>query len=220
MDRPDHVGEPVTRRRPALAALLALACLLPLLPALPARAEEPEVEFVPRATRNVTPPGVTPGPEVDGPLYRERLPAPEAKPETAKWRRFSLPETTDAATLHIRNLTIRISGVDPVPLDRMCRLSSGEEWPCGRTALVSFRRFLGGRPVECYFPPVVETTEIVAPCRVGRIDLGEWLLRQGWGTPNDYATDAYREAALAGRCGRAGVWRGTAADGTCPATAE
>jgi endonuclease YncB( thermonuclease family) len=223
MDRPDHVGQPVTGRRRARGArlaLAALACLLPLLPALPARAEAPEVEFVPRATRNVTPPGVTPGPEVDGPLFRDVPPPEEIKPEPAKWRRFALPETTDTATLHARNLTIRISGVDPVPVERTCRLADGEEWPCGRTGLVSFRRFLGGRAVECYFPPVVEATEIIAPCRVGRIDLGEWLLRQGWGTPNDYATDDYREAALAGRCERLGVWRGTAADGTCPARAE
>lgn len=220
MDRPDHVGQPVTGRRAGRGVLLALACLAPLLALPPAMAQEPEIEFVPRATRNVTPPGVTPGPEVDGPLFREVPPPEEIKPEPAKWRRFTLPETSDTATLHARNLTIRISGVDPVPPDRTCRLADGEEWPCGRTGLVSFRRFLGGRAVECYFPPVVEATEIIAPCRVGRIDLGEWLLREGWGTPNDYATEEYRAAALEGRCGRAGMWRGTAADGTCPAVGD
>jgi len=214
MDRADHVGQPVTRRRArrSLAAALALA----LLPAM-AAAAEPRLEVVPRATRNVTPPGVTPGPAVDGPLLREVLPEPEKKPEPARWRRFYLPETSDAGTFHVKNFTIRVSGVDPVPADETCRRAGGEEWPCGRTALFSFRRFLGGRAVECYFPPVSEATEIVAPCRIGQIDIGEWLLRQGWATPNDYATDEYRAAANDGRCARHGIWQGAAADAGCPA---
>ena len=111
MDRAHHVGEPVTERRSGRnRRLAALSLSLALLAAAPAFAEEPETEFVPRATRNVTPPGMTPGPEVDGPLFRDRPPAPEVKPETAKWRRFLLPETSDTATLHARNLTIRIVG--------------------------------------------------------------------------------------------------------------
>lgn len=203
------------RRRAARAALAALALLA--LP-LPASAEEPTLEVVPRATRNVTPPGVTPGPEVDGPLVREVQPVPEKAPETARWRRFFLPETSDAGTFHIKSFTVRVSGVDPVPVDKLCQRADGAEWPCGRTALFSFRRFLGGRAIECYFPPVSDAaTEIVAPCRIGQIDIGTWLLRQGWATPNDYATDEYRAAALEGRCGRLGIWQGVAADGTCPA---
>ncbi len=217
MDRPDPVGEPVTGTRRAPRRRLA-AILLPLsLVAGTAAGQEAAQEIVPRATRNVTPPGVTPGPEVEGPLLRERLPEPERPPETGRWRRFLLPETTDAATFHVRDVTIRISGVDPLPVDRVCARSDGEAWPCGQTALFSFRRFLGGRPVECFFPPIDRATEIIAPCRIGQIDLGEWVLRQGWGTPNQYATEAYRAAAVEGRCERLGMWRGTAADETCPA---
>jgi endonuclease YncB( thermonuclease family) len=217
MDRPDPVGEPVTDTRRAPWRRLAVVLLPLYLAAGPAAGQDAEFEVVPRATRNVTPPGVTPGPEVDGPLLRERPPEPEQKPEAGRWRRFVLPETTDAATFHVRDVTIRISGVDPVPVDRVCERADGEAWPCGQTALLSFRRFLGGRPVECYFPPIDQATEIIAPCRIGQIDLGEWVLRQGWGTPNQYATDAYRAAAVEGRCERLGIWRGAAADGTCPA---
>jgi len=200
-------------RRAALAAVVAL---MAAVAGAPATAEDdPALEMVPRASRNVTPPGMTPGPEIDGPLLREKLPPPP--PEPAKWRRFALPETTDAATFHANRVTIRVSGVDPVPLDRVCRRASGEEWPCGRTALHSLRMFLRGRPIECYLPPLGQAVEAIAPCRVGQTDLGTWLLSQGWGTPNDYATEEYREAALEGRCERLGMWQGSAADGTCPA---
>lgn len=216
MDRADHLGEPVThpRGRRSLAAA-GLAVLVAAAAPVEAQEEEPALEIVPRATRDVTPPGVTPGPEVDGPLLREPLPPPP--PEPAKWRRFFLPATTDAATFHANRLTIRVSGVDPVPVDKVCRWANGEEWPCGRTALYSLRMFLRGRAIECYFPPPGEAVEVIAPCRVGQTDLGQWLLRQGWATPNDFATDEYRTAALQGRCDRLGIWRGAAADGTCPA---
>ncbi len=104
-----------------------------------------------------------------------------------------------------------------MPVDKVCRRASGEEWPCGRTALISLRMFLHGRAIECYLPPIGKAVEAIAPCRVGQTDLGAWLLSQGWGTPNDYATDEYRAAAVEGRCERHGMWQGSAADGTCPA---
>ena len=86
MDRANHLGEPVApgrRRRAVLAA--AVAALLAAAVLQAAAQDEPATELVPRATRNVTPPGVTPGPEVDGPLLREALPPPP--PEPAKWQR-------------------------------------------------------------------------------------------------------------------------------------
>jgi len=212
MDRADHLGEPVTLR-PGWGRASVLAVVAALAIASPAGAQEPALEVVPRATRNVTPPGMTPGPAVDGPLLREALP-----PEPAKWRRFQLPETTDAATFRASRLTIRVSGVDPVPVDKMCRRASGEEWPCGRTALHSLRMFLRGRAIECYLPPIGQAVEAIAPCRVGQTDLGTWLLQEGWGTPNDYATEESKAAAVEGRCERHGMWQGTTADGTCPAS--
>ena len=218
MDRADHLGEPVSGRlrRGGVLLTTAAAVLSALLatPAAAAPADEPALEIVPRATRNVTPPGVTPGPEVDGPLVREPLPPPP--PEPAKWRRYFLPVTTDAGTFHAGKLTIRVSGVDPVAVDQTCRRANGEEWPCGKTALHALRMFLRGRAIECYFPPPGAASQVIAPCRVGQTDLGSWLLAQGWATPNDYATDAYRAAAVESRCERHGMWQDSPPDGSCP----
>ena len=173
----------------------------------PLRAEEPALEVVPRATRNVTPPGVTPGPEVDGPLLREALPPPP--PEPAKWRRFFLPETTDAATFHAKSLTIRVSGVDPVPVDRVCQRASGEEWPCGRTALFSLRMFLRGRAIECYLPPIDQAVEAIAPVP-GRTDRPRHVAaparagaRPTTTPPTNIARRRSKAAATDSACGRA-----------------
>ena len=187
-----------------------------VLAAALALAEDAQPEFVPQADRDVTPPGVTPAPAGEGPLVR--VPPPPRPPDPPRWRRFFLPETTDAATFKAGGKTIRISGVTPPPVDDTCLLSDGGQWPCGRTALHRLRMFLRGRAVECYFPNVEGAAEITAPCRVGTTDLAMWLLGQGWAELSELATDEYRQAAAAARCARRGIWRGAAASPSCAAT--
>ncbi|MCB1488200.1 MAG: thermonuclease family protein [Bauldia sp.] len=196
---------------PALAAILALA----LFAAVPGRPSAAELEVVQPAVRNVTPPGILPGPKVDGPLYRE--PTPPPPPEPPRWRRFYLPKTTDGATFITKDhLVIKVYGVTPPSVDETCRRADGEEWPCGKTALFSLRMFLHGRAVECFLPKLDGIDRAVAPCRVGSIDVGRWLLRQGWATPDENATDEYRTAAHEARCDRLGMWRGSEPAPDCP----
>jgi endonuclease YncB( thermonuclease family) len=204
VDRQDHLGEPV-RRLPH--ALLALALLL----VSGARAEE----VVAPAIRDVTPPGMTPGPKVDGPLIRE--PVPPRPPDPPRWRRYFLPETTDAATFVTAKLVIHISGVAPPPPEETCTLADGTAWACGRAALFSLRRFLRGRAVECLLPYIEGSAEVTAPCRVVKTDLALWLLEQGWAKPAALATDAYRGASLVAQCHGMGLWRDTPKPSACPA---
>ena len=171
-----------------------------------ALAQTSGVEIVRPADRNVTPPGILPGPVIDGPLVREQVPVPAADP--VRWHRFFLPVTSDAATFVIEELTIRISGVTPPELDISCALADGSPWPCGRTARHALRMFLRGRAVECYFPYAPEVTDVVAPCRVGKNDLGAWLLGNGWAAVSTLATDDYRETEHGARCAQIGIWRG------------
>src|SRR5690606_31300187 len=166
-------------------------------------------------SRDVTPPGVTPGPRGDGPLTRE--PVPPRPPDPPRWRRFFLPRTIDAATFIVGERHIRVSGVAAPAADAECQGSEGAVWPCGRTALHALRMFLRGRAIECFFPPADAVADVIAPCRAGKTDLGLWLLAQGWAKPGAYATDAYRAAAETARCAGRGLWRGLAADASCPA---
>jgi endonuclease YncB( thermonuclease family) len=189
---------------PAFAGIVAIAGV--------AQAQE----IVPPADRDVTPPGITPGPPADGLLVRE--PVPPAPPEPPRWRRYFLPVTTDAATFVIDGkLTIRVSGVTPPDAGETCTFAGGETWPCGRTALHALRMFLRGRAVECLFPYEPGLVDVTAPCRVGETDIGAWLLGSGWAIPNDLATAEYRQAHAAARCGNAGLWRGAARPADCPA---
>jgi endonuclease YncB( thermonuclease family) len=191
--------------------MVLAAVMLAVGPALSAGAAQ--VEIVPPPSRDVTPPEITPGPKGEGPLVRE--PAPPRPPEPARWQRFFLPVTVDAATFQVEKRTIHIAGVEPPPLAAVCP-AGAEKWPCGRTALYSLRMFLHGRAVECYFPNAEGVTDITAPCRVGNADIGLWLLGQGWARPSDIATGDYEKAATEAVCAQRGIWRGTKPDADCP----
>lgn len=190
-------------------ALLALALLLS-----PAAAED----IVAPATRDVTAPGMTPGPKVDGPLIRE--PVPPRPPDPPRWRRYFLPATTDAATFVVNTQVIHIAGVTPPAADATCTLADGTPWPCGRVALYSFRRFLHGRAVECLLPYIEGAADVTAPCRIAKTDLALWLLQQGWATPSDIATGEYRTASAQARCFGIGLWRDMPKPEFCPPAAN
>jgi endonuclease YncB( thermonuclease family) len=175
-------------------------------------------EIVPPPSRDVTPRGVTPAPYASGPLIREEAPPPPA--DTAHWHRFELPATTDAATLVTRDHTIRIAGVVALPRRMTCKSSAMGDWPCGDVALEAFRHFLLGRPVECSFLTTNGPNPLVARCRVGRTDLGSWLLRWGWVKAAADASDDYRRAALRARCAGLGVWHGAGAPPDCAGLKE
>lgn len=173
-----------------------------------------KVEFVRPADRDVTPPGMTPGPQVDGPLIRQPVPPPP--PDPPRWHRFFLPETLDAATLKVDKGTIHIAGITAVPKEAACEIAGDGTWPCGRTALYALRMFLRGRAVECYFAAGEMDGEITVPCRVGQTDLGLWLLSQGWVAVGDDASGEYRAAAHEARCTNRGLWRKTEREADCP----
>lgn len=205
------MGKPVTRMRGPRALLVVLSVVTSVSPA---GAQGPIPEIVAPATRDVTPPGITPGPSGSGPLTRE--PPPPAPVQPPRWQRYFLPKTSDAATFQVKNRTIRIAGVTAPAPDATCRQASGNEWPCGRTALHSIRMFLRGRAIECLISHSNAAVEIVAPCRVGATDLGQWLLSHGWVRPNQFASDQYKKASEAARCARHGIWRGTILSKPCP----
>jgi endonuclease YncB( thermonuclease family) len=193
----------------AAAFFVALSCLM-----LAAGVASLAQEIVPPPDRDVTPPNVTPAPSGEGPLIRQ--PTPPRPPEPARWQRYFLPVTTDAATFKVKDGTVRVAGVAAVPRDAACEIADGGTWPCGRTALNALRMFLRGRAVECFFAIADMNGEIAAPCRVGRTDLGLWLLSQGWVGVGEGASDEYRAAARQARCANRGLWRTVEREESCP----
>jgi endonuclease YncB( thermonuclease family) len=78
-------------------------------------------------------------------------------------------------------LLVDIAGVEIVEPDDACTDPEGIDWPCGMRARTAFRGLLRGRSLSCDVPPDYEETQITTGCTLGRLDLGRWIVANGWG---------------------------------------
>jgi endonuclease YncB( thermonuclease family) len=89
------------------------------------------------------------------------------------------PIVENAGTLIAEGRIITLQGVLPVEFTRICLSASGNEWPCGKKARTEFRALVRGRAISCLLPDQ-QKTAIETECRIGKENLGEWLVEHGW----------------------------------------
>lgn len=89
------------------------------------------------------------------------------------------PVTNAAGTFEAMGYTITVAGTEAVDAGEVCSFK-GESWPCGVRARAAFRAFLRGRAVTCAVPPDIASGAVTADCRIGKQNVGEWLVENGW----------------------------------------
>ncbi len=97
-------------------------------------------------------------------------------------RTFALkrPVILDINTIKSGDTTILIAGIEALPLDKTC-LSGPKKGPCGRMARTALRALVRGRTLTCQNPEnPAEGGAITTSCSVGKTDIGQWLVQQGW----------------------------------------
>ena len=113
----------------------------------------------------------------------------------------------DGDTLEVAGHRIRLHGIDAPESRQLCR-RDGERWRCGEDATLALEAFLGSRPVSCEELDRDRYRRLVAKCTVGRIDIGRWMVSEGWAMAyRRYSTDYVSHEAKA-RTARKGIWRG------------
>jgi endonuclease YncB( thermonuclease family) len=135
-------------------------------------------------------------------------PAPPAPPpdpvpvdNTARPVLLYRPVATAAGTIEASGYEIALEGIEVIPPEETCNVDGGAAWPCGMAARTAFRNWLRSRAVECNVPGQ-QTSELIATqCKLGRTDLAEWLVENGWarardGTPMVEAMKKAQEARL------------------------
>ncbi len=108
------------------------------------------------------------------------MPPKPKMPDEWKGEPLFQPLATAAGIFQSRGYTVAISGVDAVKPDETCTDADGKEWNCGMRARGAFRAFLRGRAPVCAVPPDGGRDTISAACRIGKQDLGAWLVANGW----------------------------------------
>ncbi|MBB6468503.1 endonuclease YncB(thermonuclease family) [Aminobacter lissarensis] len=113
------------------------------------------------------------------------------------------PVVTSSASFEAMGYAILVAGTEPVGLDQSCEFE-GVAWRCGERAELAFRYWLRGRAPLCQVFPPAERQPVAAACRLGKQDIGAWLVSNGWA----YARPGggYEKAEAVARKAKMGVF--------------
>ncbi len=70
------------------------------------------------------------------------------------------------------------------------------------------KAFLGSRPVSCEELGRDRYRRVVAKCTVGGVDIGEWMVSQGWAAAYYLYSYEYSRAEKRAKSARRGIWAG------------
>jgi endonuclease YncB( thermonuclease family) len=124
-------------------------------------------------------------------------------PDDWKGTKLFQPVASAAGLIEAKGYSVAVSGIDVVRPEETCSFA-GKSWPCGLRARTAFRAFLRGRAVVCTVPPEGGRDLIAAECRIGKQDVGQWLVDNGWARA--VAGGPYLEAADKARSGKKGIF--------------
>jgi endonuclease YncB( thermonuclease family) len=185
-------------------------------PAEPATAAIPkqQPEKAPATSRAIDPELIAPPHTGTGELERAEPRAPLSElalavppkpkmPDEWKGEPLFQPVATAAGLIQAKGYSIAISGIDIVKDDETCN-DAGGSWACGVRARTAFRALLRGRAVICAVPPEGGRNLIAAQCRIGKQDLGQWLVENGWARA--VADGPYIEAQEAAKKAKKGIF--------------
>ena len=144
--------------------------------------------------------------EPRAPLSKLSLALPPKPKMPDEWKGTPLyqPVAPAAGRIDAKGYSVAVSGIDIVAEDETCTDEAGKSWPCGLRARSAFRAFLGHRAVTCTVPPEGGRDLISADCRVGKVDIGRWLVSNGWARAS--ASGRYAEAGNKARTEKKGIF--------------
>jgi endonuclease YncB( thermonuclease family) len=142
------------------------------------------------------------------------LPPKPVPPDKWKGTLLHRPVAVSSARFEAMGRTVALAGIDGVEPDETCSWD-GNPWPCGIRARTAFRTWLRGRSLSCAIPPESDRHLVVAACRLGKQDVGAWLVANGWARAT--AGGPYEAAGNAARDKRLGIF-GAPPSGAVPET--
>ncbi|UVK54961.1 thermonuclease family protein [Mesorhizobium sp. AR02] len=174
-DTISQAGTDAGSDEPATSAIPAPAAAQPKT-VVHSRAIDPDVVAPPEL-----PTGELERVEPREPLSKLALAMPPKPKMPDDWNGTKLfqPVATAAGLIEAKGYSVAVSGIDVVPQGETCT-TDGKSWPCGIRARTAFRAFLRGRAVVCTVPPEGGRDRIAAECRIGKQDVGQWLVDNGW----------------------------------------
>lgn len=141
----------------------------------------------PGVSRDVTPRGMTPAPQITAPL--KRIPGVEPPAEEVRERNLYRIRVVDTATFEGRYLNrgwrLELPGVIGISRDATCQINqTGQtdegEWPCGGFITRSLQRHIRLTALNCAFAWQPSDQPLKISCSLRGEDLAELVVSKGW----------------------------------------
>lgn len=120
------------------------------------------------------------------------------------------PRVVDGDTLDFAGRLVDLLGVDAPEAAQTCG-AAGVAWNCGLEARWALINRIGHHWVTCVPQAQPEGEPLQALCYLagpGQLDVGQWLVAEGWALPEGEAGRRYRREQAAAQEARKGLWRG------------
>jgi endonuclease YncB( thermonuclease family) len=117
------------------------------------------------------------------------------------------PSVTDGDTLEIRDVDIRLHGIDAPESAQTC-IAGGQRWPCGRRSANALDAKIDRRTVRCEGRDRDRYGRLIAVCYLDSTDLNAWLVRNGWAMAYQRYSRDYVPEQRRAEADEAGIWRG------------
>lgn len=115
----------------------------------------------------------------------------------------------DADTIEIHGQRIRLHGLDAPEGRQRCLMPDGSPWRCGQKGSLALSDYLGAATVTCQRVDTDRYGRMVARCSVRGVDVGQWLVSQGWAMAYKRYSKAYVTDEHSARMAKRGIWVGT-----------
>lgn len=122
-----------------------------------------------------------------------------------------IPSVVDGDTIEIHGQRIRLNGMDAPESAQICAIASGKKYRCGQQASLVLADFLDAhRPTSCIGVDRDRYRRMVAVCTAAGVDIGEWMVRQGYALDwPKYSAGFYVGAEQEARTAKRGLWAGS-----------
>lgn len=154
-------------------------------------------ENIPRVSRDVTPRGMTPGPQITAPL--KRIPGVAPPPPEVKTRNLYRIRVIDTATFEGNYLgrVWRVELPEAIGLsrDETCTADDGNIWPCGQMLTRKLQRHIRLSAFKCDFAWQPQKQPLKISCLLRGEDIQQTVLSQGWARISASAPEELQELA-------------------------
>ncbi len=114
----------------------------------------------------------------------------------------------DGDSIRINGVNVRLHGIDAPELFQTCQNRFGRRYECGERAREHLRNLVGNGRVRCRRVTTDRYGRMVATCRVGGMDIGQRMVRDGWAVAFVRYSRRYVSDERAARLARRGLWAG------------